>query len=92
MWLGLAEIKGIQSADARAIVAGREMNGPYSSLAELFSRVRVARGSALGGAEPSEVGSGDPDTTDAGGPEPEEPDESVPSAEAAISLGYRHGR
>jgi DNA polymerase-3 subunit alpha len=85
--LGLGEIKGIQSADAHAIVAEREANGPYGSLAEMLARVRV-RGAVPTPTEPDEhsVDRDDPDGTDDDATDPDE-DESVPGTQSPISLG-----
>jgi len=80
--IGLAEIKGIQSADAQAIVAERRRNGPYRSMAELFARVRVT-------VSPTEADTDETDVDEEGTDEPDvdEADQDDVGAGKAISLG-----
>ncbi|MHB1784483.1 MAG: helix-hairpin-helix domain-containing protein [Acidimicrobiales bacterium] len=77
--IGLAEIKGIQSADAQAIVAERRRNGPYRSMAELFARVRVNVSPTEADTDEDEL---DPDEVDV-----DEADQDDVGAGKAISLG-----
>ena len=77
--LGLSEIKGMRSDDARAIVAEREANGPYASMADLLARVRVDRTGTL--PTEGEPGAGDPAEASAGA------NISLASARALVEAG-----